>query len=64
MANRANDYPCYMRCPLAARFISVDDCLETQAAANRELLPSGIPAEYTANPDWRQTCMACKFFDD
>ena len=63
MSNRANEYPDEVFCPLVGRIIVADDCLECQAAANHELLPDAIPAEYRQNTRWREICMQCKYFE-
>lgn len=63
MANKANEYPDEMLCPLTTNTISADDCLENQSIADFILKEESMPARFKEKPDWRDICVNCKYHE-
>lgn len=63
MANRINEYPARLMCPLVNHIIEDFDCVETQTCAEGMLKPDSMPAEYKENPSWRQICLNCQYHE-
>jgi len=63
MANRANEYPDSVLCPLIKSEISADDCIIAQDCAEGMVKPEILSPGYTQNSHWRQICLDCKYHE-
>lgn len=63
MANKANEYPDRVLCPLIGSLIDAAECMETQDCADGAVKADALPPEYKARADWRKTCKTCKYHE-
>lgn len=63
MANRANEYPDSVFCPLVDAIIEDIDCVENQDVVSDMIKDDTMPVKYKAKPNWRQICLACKYYE-
>jgi len=63
MANRANEYPDHVLCPLADEVIEDIDCIENQDVVDGMIKPDTMPIQYKEKLNWRQICQNCKYHE-
>ena len=63
MANRANEYPEEVLCPLVDTIIGCDDCIENQAIACDMFIEATVPAKFKQKSDWKNICLNCKYYE-
>ena len=63
MANRANEYPNEVLCPLVDEIIDCGDCIENQDVARGGINEASMPAKFKQKLDWKDICLHCKYHE-
>jgi hypothetical protein len=63
MANRLNEYPDNVPCPLVDTAIDCGDCIENQTVTDGGLAESSMPEAYKLKREWIQICKACGYHE-